>query len=98
MEFSRIIAIACLALPVISHAHMLSPTHSCSKPFKPYQLNSEFEIKSYKTKVRRYKSCLKDFIANQNDQALKHANAADKAADEWNNYAKDELIIKKQDS
>jgi hypothetical protein len=74
-----------------SPAHMLSPSHNCSKPFKPYQLNSEFEIDNYKTKVKRYKSCLQVFIADQNKEALNHANSADEAADEWNQYVKDEL-------
>ena len=91
MKFSRLIATACLVFPLISPAHMLSPSHNCSKPFMPYQLNSEFEIENYKKKVRRYKSCLQNFIDHQNNEALKHGKAADEAADEWNNYAKDEL-------
>ena len=91
MKFTHLIAITCLVLPVSSPAHLLSPSHNCSKPFKPYQLNSEYDIESYRTKVKRDKSCLQDFIAAQNDEALKHANAADEAADEWNIYANHEL-------
>ena len=91
MKFTRIFAIAFLVLPVTSTSHMLSPSHNCSKPGKPYQLNSEYEIETFKSKVKRYKSCLKDFIEEQNDEALKHANAADEAADEWNNYTNNGL-------
>ncbi len=91
MKVTHIIASALLFLPVISPAHMLSPPHNCSKPSKPYQLNSDYEIESYKSKVKRYKSCLQDFIEEQNNEALKHANAADGAADEWNNYANNGL-------
>ena len=91
MKFTHIIAIASLILPVSSLAHMISPSHNCSKPYKPYQLNSEYEVENFKSQVKRYKSCLQNFIEKQNDEALKHADAADQAADEWNNYARDEL-------
>ncbi len=40
---------------------------SCSKPYNPYQFNSELELKNFKDEVREYKECIMDFVDEQNE-------------------------------
>ena len=72
-------------------ADTFTPSHSCSKPYKPYEFNDEWELESFKGEVEAYKQCISDFVDEQNDATRKHKNAAEEAIDEWNNYINYEL-------
>ncbi|WP_409439353.1 hypothetical protein [Psychromonas sp. GE-S-Ul-11] len=78
-----------LSLPVL--ADMFTPSHSCSKPYKPYEFTSQYEVDSFNDDVERYKECIQDFIEEQNDAATKHQQAAEDAIDEWNHFVNYEL-------
>ena len=72
-------------------ADMFTPSYFCSKPSKPYQFTSQYEVDSFNNNVERYKQCVFDFVEEQNDQALKHQEAANDAIDDWNNFVRREL-------
>ncbi len=72
-------------------ADMFTPSHYCSKPYKPYEFNDQYEIDNFMNEVEAYKQCLSDFVDEQNDAATKHQNAAEEAIDEWSNYVNYEL-------
>ncbi|MGR5382331.1 hypothetical protein [Vibrio harveyi] len=72
-------------------ADMFQPSHSCSKPYKPYQFNSQYEVDSFNDDVRRYQQCINDFVEEQNDAVRNHAEAAEQAINDWNNFVNYEL-------
>lgn len=80
-----------LAIAVPAMADMLTPSHSCSKPYKPYQFNYQWELDNFNDEVQRYKRCISDFVDEQNEAAEQHQQAASDAIDEWNNYVNYEL-------
>ena len=86
-----LIAISCAALSMPAHADMISPSHSCRKPIKPYEFTDEWQITQFKNEVERYKRCISDFVEEQNDDARRHQDAAQEAIDEWNSYVRYQL-------
>ena len=72
-------------------ADMFTPSHSCSKPYKPYRFNDQYELDNFRSEVESYKQCIEDFVEEQNDAVRKHHDAAEEAIDEWNNYVNYEL-------
>ena len=84
-----------------SYADMFTPSHFCSKPvkpYKPYSFSSQWEIDNYNNQidsfyddVERYKSCIQDFVDEQNNQSNNHINAAQEAIDDWNRFVNYEL-------
>jgi len=73
------------------NADIFSPSHSCSKPYKPYEFTSQYEIDSFNDEVETFKQCINDFIEEMNDASKKHQDAAEEAIDEWNNFVNYEL-------
>ncbi|CAK2846179.1 hypothetical protein CSB62_25795 [Vibrio splendidus] len=87
-----LVAVALFSLTSSSvFADMFQPSHSCSKPYKPYQFNHQYEVDNFNEDVRRYKECINDFVEEQNDAVRKHSNAAEEAIDDWNNFVSYEL-------
>jgi hypothetical protein len=72
-------------------ADMFSTSHSCSKPYKPYQFQDGYELEKFKNEVQSYKNCIEAFVKKQNDEAEQHYNAAKQAINEWNSYANYDL-------
>lgn len=81
--------LAGLILPALSDT--FRPSHSCSKPYKPIQFNTEYEVEQFNMAVERYKRCINDFVEEQMDEAEKHQEAANEAIQEWNNFVNWEL-------
>ena len=77
------------SIPVL--ADMFTPTPSCSKPLKPYEFTSQWELDSFNDDVQRYKRCIQDFIDEQNEAVETHQQAASDAIDEWNRFVQYEL-------
>ena len=78
-----------IVLPVM--ADMFTPSHSCFKPHKPYQFNSQWELNNFNDEVQSFKRCISDFVDEQNEAAQRHQVAASDAIDEWNNFVNYEL-------
>lgn len=73
------------------YADMFSPSHSCSKPYKPYEFTNQYQLDSFNDEVETYKRCITSFVDEQNDAVRAHQDAAEVAIDEWNRYARYEL-------
>ena len=86
-----LLALYFTTLSTSAHADIISPSHLCRKPIKPYEFTDEWHITQFKNDVDRYKRCISDFVDEQNDDARKHQDAAQEAIDEWNAYVRYEL-------
>lgn len=72
-------------------ADMFTPSAYCSKPYKPYEFTSQYEIDSFNNDVDSYKYCIQNFVDEQNSAARKHEEAAQAAIREWNDFVNYEL-------
>lgn len=84
-------AVLCLAAPQVASADSYPPSHSCSKPIKPYKFNGEWEVQSFNDDVTRYKRCINDFVEEQEQAIENHRQAASSAIDDWNRFVRYEL-------
>ena len=85
------VLVCCLGVASSSSADMFVPSHSCSKPYKPYEFNNEWELENFKNEVEAYKQCISNFVDEQNDAVRNHQSAAEEAINEWNNFVNYEL-------
>ena len=86
----------CISLVLVFSANSAladsyTPSHYCSKPYKPFEFTSQWEVDSFLSDVENYKSCIEDFVEEQQDAIRKHQSAADEAIDEWNSFVRWEL-------
>ena len=72
-------------------ADMITPSHMCSKPYKPLEFTSQYEVDTFNDDVRRYKQCIVDFVEEQNQAIKNHQDAQEEAIEEWNRYVRYEL-------
>ena len=80
-----------ILIPHTALADIISPSPYCSKPYKPYKFNSQSELDRFNDEVRSYKSCINDFVEEQQDAVTRHSNAANEAIEEWNRFVNYEL-------
>jgi protein tyrosine/serine phosphatase len=85
------ISLVVLVFSIPVFADMFTPFPTCSKPIKPYEFNSQWEIDNFNDDVQRYKNCIQDFVDEQNQAIETHQQAADDAIDEWNRFVNYEL-------
>jgi len=78
-----------IAVPV--SADMFTPSHSCSKPYKPYEFNDQYEVDNFNDEVEAFKQCINNFVEEMNEASRRHQEAAEEAIDEWNNFVNYEL-------
>jgi len=92
MKLNKLTILACVLLFMNStHADIIVPSSYCSKPYKPYKFNSEWELKQYLRDVESYQRCIADFVEKQNKEIRNHQQAASDAIDEWNRFVKYEM-------
>lgn len=82
-------AFSAVALPTLADSY--TPSHSCIKPFKPYEFTDQWQLDRFRNDVATYKRCISDFADEQNEEAENHQEAAEEAIEEWNNYLRFEL-------
>jgi hypothetical protein len=82
-----VVAILILCVSVAAYAYRSVPQHSCSRPWKPSQFTSQYEVDSYKQQVEMYRHCIEEFVDEQKDAIRAHKRAAEEAIDEWNSFA-----------
>lgn len=85
-----IFAITLVTFPLVQ-ADTFTPSHYCSKPYKPYEFNSKWEIDNFLSEVEDYRNCIEEFVDEQQSAIRKHQQAADDAIDEWNSFVNYEL-------
>ena len=86
-----LIPILFLGVTSVINADMFTPSHSCSKPYKPYEFTDQYQLDSFNDEVQRYKRCIMDFVEEQKSAVSNHQNAQSEAIDDWNRYVNYEL-------
>jgi len=79
-----------------SVADSWQPSHSCyepTKPSRPYSLDNEWEINRYNSALRSYnydveefRTCIENFVSEQESAIRNHKYAAESAINDWNNF------------
>jgi hypothetical protein len=64
------------------------PSHDCTKPDIPYEFEDQYERDQFISDTAQYKSCITDFVEEQQDAISKHKAASDEAIEEWNAFAR----------
>ena len=83
-----ILLIACVVAPLsTSTADVFTPSHSCFEPSPPFDMSDEWQVQNFLSEVDSYRSCIQDFVDEQQRAARKHSRAADDAIDDWNLFA-----------
>ncbi|ABM03716.1 conserved hypothetical protein [Psychromonas ingrahamii 37] len=90
-KISSSFVVLVLAFSIPAFADMFAPSPLCSKPSKPFQFNSQWEIDSFNDDVQRYKHCINNFVDKQNEAVETHQQAANDAINKWNRFVNYEL-------
>lgn len=64
-------------------AHESIAVHACSKPVRPAQISSRWELETFQLANELFERCMFDYIRDQQKQAQRHEQAARAALDEW---------------
>ncbi len=80
-----------LSISSICLADSYEPNNYCSKPYKPSNFNSRYEMNTYLDEVEEYKQCLNDFIEEQNEGINNHKRAINDAILDWNDFVNYQL-------
>ena len=92
MRNIKYLILACgLGVASWASADMFTPSHSCSKPYKPFEFDDQWAVDNFNNEVQTYKRCISDFVDEQNDAARDHQSAAEDAINEWNSFVNYEL-------
>ncbi len=59
-------------------------SHDCSKPYRPYQFNSQYEVDDYNNEVNYYINCIEEYLDNAKNDILRIQNKMNDAIDEAN--------------
>lgn len=74
-----------------AQADSYEPSTYCSKPYKPYEFNSQWELDAFQSEVDEYRRCIEDFVDEQENAIRQHQYAIETAIDEWNSFVRWEL-------
>ncbi|UJF24074.1 hypothetical protein L0B52_06950 [Suttonella sp. R2A3] len=77
------------ALP--AHAHIVTPSHTCFEPNKPYQFDTQWQEDRFNSEVEDYLSCINRFIEEQQEAIANHKKAAQNAINEWDDFVRRKL-------
>jgi predicted HicB family RNase H-like nuclease len=86
MELKTLVALLATTTSLSVYAEYVS-SHSCSEPYKPYQFTTQYEVDTYNDETEEFRTCIEDYIEEQNDAVRDHQRAAEDAIDDWNNFA-----------
>ena len=85
------IAFLVIAAPLANAADSSAPSHSCRKPGKAAEIKTQQEADKFNEAVSKYKSCIEDFVRQQEDAATNHRRAANEAISEWNDFVTNDM-------
>ena len=75
-----------LLSPSVAQADPSPPSHKCTAPLKQTEFATRFQLDRYKTTVDLYRSCLEDFVKEQERAIENHRRAVQSAIDDWNTF------------
>jgi hypothetical protein len=88
----RIAAIAFLFAAALANAADSSvASHSCRKPGKATDIKTQQQADKFNEAVSQYKSCIEDFVRQQEEAAMIHRRAANEAISEWNDFVTNDM-------
>ncbi|RUR34770.1 hypothetical protein ELY33_00895 [Vreelandella andesensis] len=94
MKLSVILGLLFLVVSSASFSHSSwQASHSCFKPVKPYEFQSQWEANMFNNEVDVYRNCIEQFVSEQENAIQTHSGALDEAIDEWNDFVNFELNI-----
>ena len=70
MQSRHCIFITCRAAR--QRGRLFCPSHSCRKPGKAAEIKTQQEADKFNEAVSKYKSCIEDFVLQQEDAAMIH--------------------------
>jgi hypothetical protein len=85
------IAFLVLAASFANAADSSAPSHSCRKPDKAAEIKTQEEADKFNEAVSKYKSCIEEFVRQQEDAAMIHRRAANEAISEWNDFVTNDM-------
>ena len=85
------IAFLVIAAPLANAADSSAPSHSCRKPGKAAEIKTQQEADKFNEAVSQYKSCIEEFVRQQEDAAMIHRRAANEAISEWNDFVTNDM-------
>ena len=62
-----------------------------AKSGKPAEIKTQQEADKFNSAVSEYKSCIEDFVRQQEDVAMIHRRAASQAISEWNDFVTNDM-------
>ncbi len=80
-----------LVSPALTFAWEIQSSHSCSKPYKPYEFSSRDELDNFLDDIERYKDCINDFVDEEKQNIRTHQDSINNAIEEWNDFVNREL-------
>ena len=86
MELKTLVVLLATTTSLSVYAEYVS-SHSCSEPYKPYQFTTQYEVDTYNDETEEFRTCIEDYIEEQNDAVRDHQRAAEDAIGDWNNFA-----------
>lgn len=81
-KYYFIASLAFLCLTQSTFAY--SSSHYCTKPYKPYQINSKTELDTYIRGIEIYQKCISDYVKEQQREIEDRQRAIKSAIDEYN--------------
>lgn len=92
MKVSMVLALVSVFASAELFAHdRWQASHSCFKPIKSYEFQSQWEVDMFNNEVDMYRICIQQFVSEQEDAIRNHSRALDEAIDEWNDFVNYEL-------
>lgn len=84
----RALLVLGILLSPLALADIVEPSHDCNQPDIPYEFQNKYERDQFLADVEEYKTCITDFVEEQQDAVRKHNSAAEDAIEEWNAFAR----------
>jgi len=75
-------------LSPLAYADSYPPSHDCDQPDVPYEFEDQYQRDQFVADTEEYKTCISDFVDEQQNAIRKHKSAADDAIEEWNSFAR----------
>lgn len=85
MKRNYLLMMLALATGVAS-ADIVSPSHQCTEPVLD-NTGDDYSQRMRALQIEEYKSCIEFFVSEQETAMENHRQAAQKAIEEWNDFA-----------
>jgi len=74
-----------LATPLVN-ADTTAPSHACNRPGKASEIKTQPDADKFNDAVSKYRSCIEEFIRQQEEAIKNHHRALSQATTDWNDF------------